>query len=60
LNNPDNPVDMGVQADLAIHILKALFAEHGRKQSFLALIHLSFNFYSSTIRNSQGIVPDTS
>ena len=33
LNNPDKPVDMGVQADLAINILKEVFVEHGRKYS---------------------------
>jgi hypothetical protein len=34
LNNPEKPVDMGVQADLAIHILKAAFVEQGRKCPF--------------------------
>ncbi|CAM0139960.1 unnamed protein product [Umbelopsis sp. WA50703] len=35
LNNPEKPVDMGVQADLAIHILKAAFVEQGQTRKIL-------------------------
>ncbi|GAB5588119.1 chromosome condensation complex Condensin [Umbelopsis nana] len=35
LNNPDKPVDMGVQADLAINILKEVFVEHGQTRKIL-------------------------
>ncbi|CAO3677491.1 unnamed protein product [Umbelopsis vinacea] len=35
LNNPDKPVDMGVQADLAINILKEMFVEHGKTRKVL-------------------------
>ncbi|KAG2178793.1 hypothetical protein INT43_001639 [Umbelopsis isabellina] len=35
LNNPEKPVDMGVQTDLAIHILKAAFIEQGQTRKIL-------------------------
>ncbi|KAI9283993.1 nuclear condensing complex subunit [Umbelopsis sp. AD052] len=38
LNNPDKPVDMGVQADLAIDILKAMFVEHGQTRKVLCQV----------------------
>ncbi|CAO3691481.1 unnamed protein product [Umbelopsis ramanniana] len=38
LNNPDKPVDMGVQADLAIDILKSMFVEHGTTRKILCQI----------------------
>jgi hypothetical protein len=61
LNNPDKPVDTGVQADLAIDILKAMFVEHGRKLPLALLWHpFSQSFYSCIIRYPQGIVPDSS
>lgn len=53
LNNPDKPVDMGVQADLAINILKEMFVEHGSKCYFYVADCYIFPLMQFALRNPQ-------